>query len=86
LIREESIDGVFNASYTTIAFNIADLCDVSFYCGTIGEQKITFCDGRNPITVNMTVTRNKDSQNNVRKEVSITDSRQIEMRAAPFKE
>ena len=63
LVREESIDGVINdASYTTIAFNIADLCDVSFYCG----EGVTLCNGRNPITVNMTVTRNKDSQNNVR--------------------
>jgi prepilin-type N-terminal cleavage/methylation domain-containing protein len=78
LIREESIDdGV--PTYTTIAFNIADLCDVSFDCG----EGITLCDGRNPITVNMTVTRNKDSQNNVRKEISITDTRKIEMRAAP---
>ena len=77
LIREESIDGV-DPTYTTIAFNIADLCDVTFECG--GDEK---CDGRNPITVNMTVTRNKDSQNKVRKEISITDTRKIEMRAAP---
>ena len=78
LVREESIDGD-SPTYTTIAFNIADLCDVSFYCG----DGFTECDGRNPITVNMTVTRNKDSQNNVRKEISITDTRKIEMRAAP---
>ena len=78
LVRKESIDGTINATYTTIAFNIADLCDVTFECG--GEY---LCEGRNPITVNMTVTRNKDSQNNVRKEILITDTRYIEMRADP---
>jgi prepilin-type N-terminal cleavage/methylation domain-containing protein len=77
LIREESIDGV--TTYTTIAFNIADLCDVTFECG----DGVTLCEGRNPITVNMTVTRNKDSQNKVRKEISITDTRYIDMRAEP---
>ena len=82
LVRKESIDGD-NPTYTTIAFNIAKLCDVSFYCGSIGGDKITLCDGRNPITVNMTVTRNENSENNVRKEISITDSRKVEMRAAP---
>jgi len=78
LIREESID-CDNPTSRTIAFNIAKLCDVSFYCG----EGFTECDGRNPITVNMTVTLNADSQNNVRKEISITDTRYIEMRADP---
>lgn len=82
LIREESIGGG-DHTYTTIAFNIAKLCDVSFYCGSIGGNKITLCDGRNPITVNMTVTLNPNSQNKVRREISINDTRKIEMRAAP---
>ena len=82
LVREESIGGG-DHTYTTIAFNIAKLCDVSFYCGNIGVNKITLCDGRNPITVNMTVTLNPNSQNKVRREISINDTRKIEMRAAP---
>lgn len=80
LVRDEWIEWIEEPdhTYTTIAFNIAALCDVTFECG--GED---LCKGRNPITVNMTVTRNKDSENNVRKEISITDTRKIEMRAAP---
>ena len=80
MIREESVGcNSYPSKTTTIAFHIADMGDVSFYCG----EGFTECDGRNPITVNMTVTRNENSQNNVRKEISITDTRYIEMRADP---
>ena len=84
LVREESREEAAGCEpdppkTTTIAYNIADVDDVRFYCG----DNVFLCDGRNPITVNMTVTRNKDSQNKVRKEISITDTRKIEMRAAP---
>ncbi len=78
VVREKSIDGV-NPSYTTIAFNVANVSDVRFFCG----EGVTLCDGSNPITVNMTVTLNPNSQNNVRQEISITDTRYIEMRAEP---
>jgi prepilin-type N-terminal cleavage/methylation domain-containing protein len=80
LIREESVGcDSYPSKTTTIAFNIEGMGDVSFYCG----EGVTLCDGRNPITVNMTVTLNPDSQNKVRKEISITDTRYIEMRADP---
>jgi hypothetical protein len=52
--------------------------DVTFECGGYDS-----CEGNHPITVNMTVTLNPDSQNKVRKEISITDTRYIEMRADP---
>jgi hypothetical protein len=50
--------------------------DVTFDCG--GSDT---CEGDHPITVNMTVTLNKNPENKVSKEISITDTRYIEMRA-----
>jgi hypothetical protein len=76
IVREGSIDCEDPPKTTTIAYNIARCGDVTFDCG--GDDT---CNGRNPITVNMTVTRNENSQNKVRKEITITDTRKIEMRA-----
>jgi len=77
LVRDEWITDSEHTR-TTIAFNIARCGDVTFECG--GDDP---CEGRNPITVNMTVTLNPNSQNNVRREISINDTRKIDMRAAP---
>ena len=78
LIREESVDCELPYKTTTIAFHIAGMGNVTFDCG--GDDP---CEGDQPITVNMTVTLNPDSQNKVRKTISITDTRYIEMRAEP---
>jgi len=77
LIREEYVDCDLTKT-TTIAFHIVDMGNVTFGCGDDDS-----CEGNHPITVNMTVTLNEASQNNVRKEISITDTRYIEMRADP---
>ena len=80
VVREESVDCPLDPpKTTTIAFHIVDKDNVFFYCG----DGFIECDGRNPITVNMTVTLNPNSQNNVRKEILIKDTRYIEMRADP---
>jgi prepilin-type N-terminal cleavage/methylation domain-containing protein len=78
LIREKSkweeTPGCGTINTTTIAFNIVDMGNVTF----------TPLEGDdNTLTVNMTVTLNPDSQNKVRKTISITDTRYIEMRAEP---
>ena len=77
LIREKALweetSGCGTINTTTIAFNIVDKDHVTF----------TPPEGANALSVNMTVTLNADSQNNVRKEISITDTRYIEMRADP---
>ncbi len=68
LIREESIEGEPTTNTTVIAFHIAAAGDVSFAY-----------DENNPVTVNMTVTLNPGTAN----EISETDTRYIDMRAAP---
>jgi prepilin-type N-terminal cleavage/methylation domain-containing protein len=77
LVREKAkweTDGCGTINTTTIAFNIVDMGNVTF----------TPLEGdNNTLTVNMTVTLNPDSQNKVRKTISITDTRYIEMRAEP---
>ena len=79
LIREESVDcDPDPPKTTTIAFHVAGMGNVTFDCG--GDDP---CVGNHPMTVNMTVTLNPDSQNKVRKTISITDIRYIEMRAEP---
>ena len=73
LIREESVDcSPDPPKTTTIAFHI-DNYDHVIFAPLEGDD--------NTLTVNMTVTLNADSQNKVRKEISITDTRYIEMRA-----
>jgi len=77
LIREKALweetSGCGTINTTTIAFNIVDMGNVTF----------TSLEGDNTLTVSMAVTLNEASQNNVRKEISITDTRYIEMRADP---
>jgi len=80
LIREESIDcDSYPSKTTTIAFHIVDMDNITFDCG----DGVMQCNGQNPITVDMTVTLNEASKNKVRKEISIKDTRYIEMRADP---
>jgi len=67
LIRDESIDGELTTT-TVIAFHIAAAGDVSFAY-----------DKNMPVTVNMTVTLNPGTAN----EISETATRYIDMRAAP---
>ena len=57
-----------------LAFDIADVEDVAFDY-----------DGDKQVTVNMTITLNKDTQNKISKTVSRTDTRQIDMRATPLR-
>ena len=70
-LSEETSCGTINT--TTIAFNIVDK----------GNVTVTLPEGENTLTVKMTVTLNPNSQNKVRKTISITDTRYIEMRAEP---
>ena len=77
LVREKAkwetdVCGTINT--TTIAFHIVDMGNVTF---TLPEGD------DNTLTVSMAVTLNANSQNNVRKEILITDTRYIEMRAEP---
>lgn len=69
LIREESIEGEPTTNTTVIAFHIAEYGDVDF----------DYIEGDNNVTVNMTVTLNPGTAN----EISETATRYIDMRAAP---
>ena len=82
LIREEYVDCDLTKT-TTIAFHIVDMGDVTFDCGDDDPCDDDPCEGDNTLTVSMAVTLNEASQNKVRKEISITDTRYIEMRAEP---
>ena len=73
LVREESI-GEDLPTVRIIARHIVDVEDVALDC-----------DGDGVVTVNMTVTLNPDSQNEVSKKLSETDTRQIDMRAIPWR-
>ncbi len=73
LVREESIADDL-PTVRIIARHIVDVEDVAFDY-----------DGDKVVTVNMTVTLNPDSQNEVSKKLSETDTRQIDMRATPLR-
>jgi len=73
LVREESI-GEDLPTIRIIARHIVDVEDVAFDY-----------DGDRVVTVNMTVTLNPDTQNELSKKVSETDTRQIDMRAIPWR-
>ena len=76
LLRErvlwEKPSGCGTINTTTIAFNVANVSDVAFTPPSEGD---------NTLNVSMTVTLNKNPKNKVSKEISITDTRYIEMRA-----
>ena len=73
LVREESI-GEDLPTVRIIARHIVDVEDVVFDY-----------DGNRVVTVNMTVTLNHDTQNELSKKVSETDTRQIDMRATSWR-
>jgi len=73
LVREESIAEDL-PTIRIIARHIVDVDDVTFDY-----------DGNTVVTVNMTVTLNPYSQNEVSKKLSETDTRQIDMRATPLR-
>ncbi|MDR9459611.1 MAG: type II secretion system protein [Dehalococcoidia bacterium] len=73
LVREQSI--VDDLSIVRIiARHIVNVDDVAFDY-----------DGDKVVTVNMTVTLNPNTQNEVSKKLSETDTRQIDMRATPWR-
>lgn len=73
LVREESIADDL-PTVRIIARHIVNVEDVVFDY-----------DGGKVVTVNMTVTLNPDTQNEVIKKLSETDTRQIDMRATPLR-